>query len=109
MEIIDTDGMLIANLEEGEDQSQLIDVVKNHPGRQIAVSIGKRITAECLGKLMLKEVHADLQDTTLFTTDRHLDDYRAHSCSGFLSSGECRNPARTTNGLPYRRGKGRSR
>jgi len=106
-EVIDSDGFIIVNLEEGESFEVLIEVAKKNPNRKVAVSIGKRITAETLMQAAAEHMPPraeELNDLLTFQTSS-----RAKASNDFWVRGESRDPTRTTSGLPYRRGKGRSR
>lgn len=107
-EVLDSDGFIIVNLEEGESFEVLIEVAKKYPNRKVAVSIGKRITAETLMKAAAEHMPPraeDLNDLLTFQTssrNRPLN-------KDFWIRGESRDPKRSTSGLPYRQGKGKSR
>lgn len=108
-EVIETEGMIIVNLEEGEDPAILLETVKKYPNRQIAVSVGTRITAEYLASLAAgaQTELTDMTDIMLFGKDLRTEAAVTHN--DFWVRGESRNPNLKTNGLPYRRGKGKNR
>jgi hypothetical protein len=106
-EVLETDGFIIVNLEEGESFEVLIEVAKKHPNRQVAVSIGKRITAETLMKAAADHMppQAELEEVLRFQTTSRTRPLN----KDFWIRGESRDPKRSTSGLPYRQGKGKSR
>jgi hypothetical protein len=108
-EVIETEGMIIVNLEEGENTQVLIDTVKKYPNRQIAVSIGTRLTAELLAVAMADCGARSLQDVADITLMMESRSVQPLINNDYWVRGESRNPALKTNGLPYRRGKGKNR